>query len=86
MFVFRLSDVTEINAEDSSSSSSEEEKEADVAPPVNGLSLKPSWSSAPRSKQPLVEWKEDEEDEEEGHCLPTIFFSHTVEPKKVSFC
>ncbi|XP_013872010.1 unconventional prefoldin RPB5 interactor 1 [Austrofundulus limnaeus] len=79
----RLCDVTEMNAEDSSSSSSEEEKEADVAPPVNGLSLKPSWSSAPHSKQPLAERKEDEEDEEEGHCLPTIFFSHTVEPKKV---
>ncbi|XP_017274581.1 unconventional prefoldin RPB5 interactor 1 [Kryptolebias marmoratus] len=69
--------------EDSSTSSSEEEKEADAAPPVNGLSLKPSWSSAPHSKQPLTERKEDEEEEKEGHCLPTIFFSHTVEPKKV---
>lgn len=86
MFVFSLCDVTEINAEDSSTASSEEEKEADVAPPVNGLSLKPSWSSAPHSKQPLTERKEDGEDEEEGQCLPTIFFSHTVEPKKVSFC
>lgn len=31
------------------------------------------------------EEEEDEEDneEEEGSCLPTIYFSHTVEPKKV---
>ncbi|XP_037538684.1 unconventional prefoldin RPB5 interactor 1 [Nematolebias whitei] len=75
----RLSD--NMTAEDSSSSSSEEEKEADDAPPVNGLSLTPSWSAAPPSKPPLTERREEEE--EEGHRLPTIFFSHTVEPKKV---
>lgn len=72
-----------MNGEDTSSSSSEEEKEGDAAPPVNGLSLKPSWSSAPHNKAPSGgDIKEDDEDEE-GTCLPTIYFSHTVEPKKV---
>uniref|UniRef100_A0A8D3AF24 Protein phosphatase 1 regulatory subunit 19 n=1 Tax=Scophthalmus maximus TaxID=52904 RepID=A0A8D3AF24_SCOMX len=53
-----------------------------------GVSLKPSWTSAaPHGKpQPSVERKEqehDDDEEQEGNCLPTIFFSHTVEPKKV---
>lgn len=78
-----------MNGEDTSSSSSEEEekeKEGQAETRVNGLSLKPSWSSAPHSKvPPSVDGKEDEDDDddEEGDCLPTIFFSHTVEPKKV---
>lgn len=75
-----------MNGEDTSSSSSEEEKEGDATPPVNGLCLKPGWSSVPRSKKlPNVDRKEEEhgEEEEEGDCLPTIYFSHTVEPKKV---
>lgn len=78
-----------MNGEDTSSSSSEEEekeKEGQAETRVNGLSLKPSWSSAPHSKAPpSVDGKEDEDDddEDEGDCLPTIFFSHTVEPKKV---
>ncbi|XP_047453098.1 unconventional prefoldin RPB5 interactor 1 [Mugil cephalus] len=81
----RLSDNADMNGEDTSSSSSEEEKEADAAPPVNGLSLKPSWSSMPHSKEPLSTDRKEEEDyeEEEGNSLPTIYFSHTVEPKKV---
>ncbi|XP_040895019.1 unconventional prefoldin RPB5 interactor 1 [Toxotes jaculatrix] len=81
----RLSDNAHMNGEDTSSSSSEEEKEGDAAPPVNGLSLKPGWSSVPHGKAPPnVDRKEEEDDEEEeGNCLPTIFFSHTVEPKKV---
>ncbi|MED6235120.1 hypothetical protein ATANTOWER_016556 [Ataeniobius toweri] len=78
----RLSDNADMNGEDTSSSSSEEEKEAEAAPPVNALSLKPSWSSVPPSVQPLRDRKE-EDYEEDGSCLPTIFFSHTVEPKKV---
>lgn len=73
-----------MNGEDSSSSSSEEEKEASSAPPVNGLSLKPGWSPAPPSSTPPPDRKaEDDDEEEEGSRLPTIFFSHTVEPKKV---
>lgn len=75
-----------MNGEDTSSFSSEEEKEGDGAPPVNKLSLKPSWASRPQSKTPpSADRQEEEEDneEEEGSCLPTIFFSHTVEPKKV---
>ncbi|XP_047242042.1 unconventional prefoldin RPB5 interactor 1 [Girardinichthys multiradiatus] len=78
----RLSDNADMNGEDTSSSSSEEEKEAEAAPPVNGLSLKPSWSSVPPSIHPLRDRKE-EDYEEDGSCLPTISFSHTVEPKKV---
>lgn len=82
MFLLRLSDTADTNGDDSSSSSSEEEKEAACAPPVNGL--KPGWSPAPHSDPPLPNRKaEDDEQEEEGSCLPTIFFSHTVEPKKV---
>lgn len=75
-----------MNGEDTSSLSSEEEKEGDAAPPVNGLSLKPSWASVPHSKAPpSTDRKAEEEDdeEEEGSCLPTIYFSHTTEPKKV---
>lgn len=82
----RLSDNADMNGEDTSSSSSEEEKEGDAAPPVNGLSLKPSWATVPRSEAPpSINRKEEEEDDEdgEGSSLPTIFFSHTVEPKKV---
>ncbi|XP_038161503.1 unconventional prefoldin RPB5 interactor 1 [Cyprinodon tularosa] len=74
----RLSDNAEVNGEESSSSS-EEEKETDAAPPVNGSSLK-RWSSVPHGVQPLTDRKGEEED---GSCLPTIFFSHMVEPKKV---
>lgn len=75
-----------MNGEDTSSSSSEEEKDADAATPVNGLSLKPGWSALPSSTAPLRQDRKEEEDfeeEEEANCLPTIYFSHTVEPKKV---
>lgn len=67
------------------SSSSEEEKEADAAPPVNGQSVKPSWTPAPHSKKPPCKDSiaEEDDEEEEGHDLPTILFSHTMEPKKV---
>ncbi|KAF1387102.1 hypothetical protein PFLUV_G00101780 [Perca fluviatilis] len=83
----RLSDNADLNGEDTSSVSSEEEKEGDAAPPVNGLSLKPSWTSRPHSEAPpsadRKAGEDDEEEQEEGSCLPTIFFSHTIEPKKV---
>ncbi|XP_073328185.1 unconventional prefoldin RPB5 interactor 1 [Pagrus major] len=79
----RLSDNAEMNGEDTSSSSSEEEKEGQAEPRVNGLSLKPSWSSVPHSKAPPSVDRKEDEDDEESDCLPTIFFSHTVEPKKV---
>lgn len=74
-----------MNGEDTSSSSSEEEKEADAAPPVNKPSLKSKWTPVLQSKEPANGEKTAEEDdeEEEGSCLPTIVFSHTVEPKKV---
>lgn len=70
-----------MNGEDTSSFSSEEEREADGAPSANKLSLKPGWTSVAQSEAPPSE--ETLNEEEEGTCLPTIFFSHTVEPKKV---
>lgn len=85
--VFRLSDNADMNGEDTSSSSSEEEK--DGACPGNDQSLKPSWMSLPQSQAPASTDRRVEEEEEEdndggeGSCLPTIFFLHTVEPKKV---
>ncbi|XP_005930381.1 unconventional prefoldin RPB5 interactor 1 [Haplochromis burtoni] len=82
----KLSDNGDMNGEDTSSSSSEEEKDADAATPVNGLSLKPGWSALPSSTAPLRQDRKEEDDfeeEEEANCLPTIYFSHTVEPKKV---
>lgn len=78
----RLSDNADMNGEDSSSSS-EEEKEGDAAHQVNGLSTKPSWTSVPHSKAPPSREMIEEDEEEERNCLPTIYFSHTVEPKKV---
>ncbi|XP_026167680.1 unconventional prefoldin RPB5 interactor 1 [Mastacembelus armatus] len=78
----RLSDNADMNGDDKSSSSSEEEKETNVAPRVNGQSLKPSWSTVTHINEP-PNGDSKEDDDEEGTCLPTIFFSHTVEPKKV---
>ncbi|TWW75670.1 unconventional prefoldin RPB5 interactor 1 [Takifugu flavidus] len=81
----RLSDNADTNGEDTSSLSSEEEK--DGAAPVSEQSLKPSWMSLPQSQAPASTDRREEEEEdidgEGGSCLPTIFFSHTVEPKKV---
>lgn len=81
----RLSDTADMNGEDTSSSSEEEEeKEGDSTPSVNGLNLKPSWAAMPHGTAPPSTDREEEEDEEEdGNCLPTIYFSHTVELKKV---
>lgn len=79
----RLSDNADMNGEDTSSSSSEEEKETEPAPAENGPSLKPNWTSVPHSKEPPTGNRKEDGDEEEGSSLPTIFFSHTVEPKKV---
>lgn len=83
-----------MNGEDTSSLSSEEEKEGDRARPANEPILKPSWASGAQSKtlasvsgqeQGDEDDEEEEEDNEEreGSSLPTIYFSHTVEPKKV---
>ncbi|KAF3689062.1 Unconventional prefoldin RPB5 interactor [Channa argus] len=81
----RLSDNADMNGEDTSSSSSEEEKDTEALPALNGLSVKPNWTSMPHSKESSNEDRKEEEDdeEEEGNSLPTIFFTHTVEPKKV---
>lgn len=79
----RLSDTADMNGEDTSSSSSEEEKDGDPAAFVNGENLKPSWTTGPPSKAPLGNNTKDDDEEEEVNSLPTIYFSHTVELKKV---
>lgn len=74
-----------MNCEETTSSSSEEDKEGDASPPLNGLSQKPSWPSMANSKAPPSgdRMQEDGDEEDGGNCLPSIYFSHTVEPKKV---
>ncbi|CAL1595605.1 unnamed protein product [Knipowitschia caucasica] len=79
----RLSDTADTNGEDTSSSSSEEEKDGDPAASVNAQSLKPSWTTEPPREEPSCKDTKDDDEEEEVHSLPTIAFSHTVEPKKV---
>ncbi|KAL6107054.1 uri1 [Pungitius sinensis] len=77
----RLSYNADMNGEDTSSSSSEEEKERDAAPAVNGLAHREAPPSSGRKAE--EEDDDDDDEEEEGSRLPTIFFSHTIEPKKV---
>ncbi|XP_034031414.1 unconventional prefoldin RPB5 interactor 1 [Thalassophryne amazonica] len=79
----RLLDNADVNGEDASPSSSEEEKEEHADSPINGLSQDPSWFSVPLSKETPSGDQKQGDDEHEASCLPTIFFSHTVEPKKV---
>ncbi|MCI4379106.1 hypothetical protein PGIGA_G00224150 [Pangasianodon gigas] len=84
-------DSTDTNGEDTTSSSSEEEKEADAGATVQVNGHEQHRDCAPASHtsqvngiQPqLDDDEEQEEGEEEGDALPTIYFSHTVEPKKV---
>ncbi|XP_073671878.1 unconventional prefoldin RPB5 interactor 1 isoform X2 [Paramisgurnus dabryanus] len=85
---YRL-DSTDTNGEDTTSSSSEEEKEADGGSSVqlNGHQEEMNWLPASQvngtsGSHPEVEEEEDGE-VEIGNGLPTIYFSHTVEPKKV---
>ncbi|XP_029614714.1 unconventional prefoldin RPB5 interactor 1 isoform X1 [Salmo trutta] len=90
----RRFDSADTNGNDDTTSS-EEEKEGDSGSyhrvnghderskgrefvPNNGSQL----NSAAQSTRDGEE-EEDEAEEEEGDCLPTIYFSHTVEPKKV---
>ncbi|KAF5897511.1 unconventional prefoldin RPB5 interactor 1 [Clarias magur] len=82
-------DSTDTNGDDTTSSSSEEEKEADASSmvQVNGHDQHEDCVSASRTVQvngikPELD-EEEQEGEEEGNALPTIYFSHTVEPKKV---
>ncbi|KAM9807544.1 unconventional prefoldin RPB5 interactor 1 [Neosynchiropus ocellatus] len=80
----RLLDNGGANGEDVSSSSSEEEKERESSSAVNGLSLKPSWSLVSNSEVSRDgDIKEQVQDGDDADCLPTIYFSHTGEPKKV---
>ncbi|XP_072551710.1 unconventional prefoldin RPB5 interactor 1 isoform X2 [Salminus brasiliensis] len=83
-------DSTDTNGEDTSSSSSEEEKEADAGreAQVDGQSQREDQAPVSHAVQvngitrPQLD-EEAKEDEEEGNSLPTIYFCHTVEPKKV---
>ncbi|KAM8862095.1 unconventional prefoldin RPB5 interactor 1 [Synchiropus picturatus] len=80
----RLPDNGGTNGEETSSSSSEEEKERESSSTVNGLSLKPSWSLVSNSEVSHDDdTKEEDLDGDDADSLPTIYFSHTVEPKKV---
>lgn len=87
-------DSTDTNGEDTTSSSSEEEKEADpgAAVQVNGHDQHMDFAPASHTSQvngikpQLDEEEQDEEGDEERSALPTIYFSHTVEPKKVRGC
>ncbi|KAG7468609.1 hypothetical protein MATL_G00144910 [Megalops atlanticus] len=94
----RLFDSADTNGEDTTSSSSEEEKEGEGGRSLaNGLHRAESWPPTARDKpRPPAcerngmarphsdgEEEDDDDEEEEGSSVPTIFFSHTVEPKKV---
>ncbi|GAA6101878.1 unconventional prefoldin RPB5 interactor 1 isoform X1 [Tachysurus ichikawai] len=84
-------DSTDTNGEDTTSSSSEEEKEADAGTEVQVNGHEPHrdctttthTSQVNGIKPQFDEDEQEEEDEEEDDALPTIYFSHTVEPKKV---
>ncbi|KAJ8417871.1 hypothetical protein AAFF_G00227140 [Aldrovandia affinis] len=86
----RMCESADTNGEDttSSSSSSEEEKDGEGGRLTNGLHRDEGWPSRPPAPQsngtglPQSDVEEEEEQGEEG-SVPTIFFSHTVEPKKV---
>lgn len=68
--LFRALGGPDGNGEDTTSSSSEEEKDGGGGCLSNGLHLREAWpASCPG--------------EEEAARVPTIYFSHTVEPKKV---
>lgn len=80
-----------------STSSSEEEKEADCGRPESRPSLQKGWTpsgpvnglpggQAASGRAAAAQDRDQQrqlEEEEEADCLPTIYFSHTVEPKKV---
>lgn len=82
-------DSTDTNGEDTTSTSSEEEKEADAGATVQVNGHDPPRDCAPASHTIQVngissqQENEQEGGEEEGNGLPTIYFCHTVEPKKV---
>lgn len=90
LFAIRMNS-TDINGEDTTSSSSEEEKEVDAGATVQVNGHDPHRDCASSSHTSQVNGinsqhdKEEQEEEgkEEGNALPTIYFSHTVEPKKV---
>ncbi|KAL2093794.1 hypothetical protein ACEWY4_011106 [Coilia grayii] len=87
----RMCDLTDTNGEDTSSSSEEEKeregtgqtndspKEDHATSDIHGSQLNGVLHTHPEEE----EGKEEEEGEEDPNALPTIYFSHTVEPKKV---
>lgn len=95
-FLSHRIDSTDTNGEDTTSSSSEEEKEeekeedAGTEVQVNGHDQHRDCAPACHTSQvngikPQLDKEEpDKGSQEEDNVLPTIYFSHTVEPKKVS--
>ncbi|XP_010881651.2 unconventional prefoldin RPB5 interactor 1 isoform X2 [Esox lucius] len=74
--------------DDTTSSSSEEEKDEEGDRPAErskgGTTMPLNGSQVDRTALPPRDGgKEEQEDDEEDDGLPTIHFSHTVEPKKV---
>ncbi|CAB1322967.1 unnamed protein product [Coregonus sp. 'balchen'] len=85
---FDSADTNGNGNDDTTSSSSEEEKEGDSGSHhrVNGHDERSKGrTSVPHNGDQLNGTAQSTRDgeEEEGNCLPTIYFSHTVEPKKV---
>uniref|UniRef100_A0A4W4FNR0 Protein phosphatase 1 regulatory subunit 19 n=1 Tax=Electrophorus electricus TaxID=8005 RepID=A0A4W4FNR0_ELEEL len=87
-------DSTDTNGEDTTSSSSEEEKETETGSAVEVNGHRQCEDMSPASYAGRVngvtglaldgqDKDEEYEDEEEFSSLPTIYFSHTTEPKKV---
>ena len=87
-FSDRTCDSTDTNGEDTSSSS-EEEKEREGMGQTNGSAEDHMTLDTHSSRVNGVththheEEEEEEEEEEDPNALPTIYFSHTVELKKV---
>ncbi|MFT7816812.1 unconventional prefoldin RPB5 interactor 1 isoform X1 [Arapaima gigas] len=79
----RTFDGLDRNGEDttSSSSSSEEDKEGDSGCVPNGHHRREGWMKAGPGCH--GDGNEEQDGEEDGNCVPTIYFTHTVEPKKV---
>ncbi|XP_076841482.1 unconventional prefoldin RPB5 interactor 1 [Brachyhypopomus gauderio] len=86
-------DSTDTNGEETTSSSSEEEKEAEARSVAEGNGHGRVQPGHPVSygghgngltgQAVDGQDKDEEEDEAERSALPTIYFSHTIEPKKV---
>ncbi|MBN3305960.1 RMP protein, partial [Amia calva] len=84
----RMSDNADTNGEDTTSSS-EEEKDCHSGNLSNGLHEKEIWPPVTQGDSRLITCQVNgtgqphSDDEDEGSFVPTIYFSHTVELKRV---